>query len=194
MSAACLHRLSAETWYDKFFLSRVPKKEQKPFLTSFRILNSVGRELVWEKLFVGIKKPFDYVDTSGWMKRLLHDGQFEPSASSFADCARILDVKFKWPRHHAILLVPECRDRVYTASWGRFLTYLAKGWLNLDTVLICHPRNKECTIFWEGSGPIIGVRATRELPDPLQMKTESADAADAITSEEPCGKVDNCNE
>jgi hypothetical protein len=53
---------------------------------------------------------------------------------------------------------------VYGARWESFLGYIGAAWLNLDTVLVCHPKARDVILFWADHGPIFGKRGHRELP------------------------------
>jgi hypothetical protein len=76
-----------------------------------------------------------------------------------------MDEKLQWPEKDVALLIYH-QPTTYATLWSSFLKYLRQDYLNLDTMLICHPRARETVLFWEEYGPVFGKRGHRELPCP----------------------------
>ena len=152
-------------WFDSGFLQKVSAKQLKEFLQAFRPLSDEASTAVQNSLFAGIKKPWHYLHTTGWMKRLLHEGVPDRNISTLQQAVSAIRAKISWPDSELVLLVYH-QPNVYVTTWGRFLHYFQRGSMNLDNLIVSHPNNRDVVLFWEGSNPYLGKRGRRELPCP----------------------------
>jgi hypothetical protein len=143
------------------------------FLRAVRPLSDDLHERVRESLFAGVKQPFHYLRNTGWMRHLLREGdRLPPEAVSLEQWASHLGKRLPWQPSDVVILVYQ--PATYATTWERFLHYLRAGFLNLDTLLVCHPRKREVAMFWEGYAPTFGKRGHRELPQPRLAATDEA--------------------
>jgi hypothetical protein len=154
-----------DAWFDRGFLQGVPAPALKALLRAIRPLSADLHERVHESLFAGIKKPFHYLQSTGWMRRLLRTGCALPEAASFDQRASYMREKLAWAPADVVLLVYHQPD-TYATTWEGFLRYFRDDCINLDTMLVCHPGAREVVLFWEDHGPIFGKRGHRQLPQP----------------------------
>jgi hypothetical protein len=160
-----------EQLFDRQFLHSVPSSARREFLRAFRPLSADCSARVIASLFAGIRQPFHYVRATGWMARLLQSGVALPDTASFGQREACLAARLAWSQSDVILLVYH-QPSVYAARWGSFLRYFQAGYLDLDTVLVCHPKARDVVLFWEDHGPIFGKRGHRELPCPTWRDAE----------------------
>jgi hypothetical protein len=153
-------------WFDRGFLQQVPLKDRSEFLRAFRPLPDGASAEVQGSLFAGIKKPFHYQKATGWIKQLYQKGIFDSQISTYDEATSAIREKTRWPDEALVLLVYH-QPSVYVTTWGNFLRYFQKDCVNLDTVLVCHPTQRDVLLFWEDSCiPILGKRGRRDLPCP----------------------------
>jgi hypothetical protein len=152
-------------WFDRGFLESVPAPAQQDFLDAFRPLSADSSQRVTVSLFAGVRQPFHYVRATGWMARLLRTEAALPDTASFEQREACLRAKLAWLSADIVLLVYQ-QPTVYAARWASFLRNFRRGWLNLDTLLVCHPTARDVVLFWEEHGPAFGKRGPRELPCP----------------------------
>lgn len=154
-------------WFDRGFLRNVRQCDLKVFVRAFRLLSDVASAQVRSSLFAGVKRPFHYIKTTGWMRRLLYEGMCDREISTFVDAASAIREIITWPEEATVFLVYH-QPNAYVTSWGNFLRYFQKDCMNLDTMLVCHPTQREIVLFWEDSCvPFFGKRGNRELACPI---------------------------
>ncbi len=78
-----------------------------------------------------------------------------------------------WSEENLVLLIYQ-QPTTYATSWGSFLKFFRQDYINLDTMLVCHPKAREIVLFWEDHGPTLGKRGRRELPFPRWGATSGA--------------------
>jgi hypothetical protein len=155
-----------EEWFDRGFLTLVPSSARKEFLRAVRPLSDASSTRLTEALFAGIKQPFHYLRANGWMAQLMRSKDRSPADASFDQCAAMMQSRLAWPATDVVLLVYH-QPTVFAMRWESFLYYFRQDWLNLDTMLVCHPKARESVLFWEDQGPFFGKRGHRELPCPF---------------------------
>jgi hypothetical protein len=163
-----------DVWFDKGFLQWVPPPALKEFMRAIRPLSAELHGRVHKSLFAGIKQPFHYRHATGWMRPLLRAGWALPATASVDQRESYMREKLAWSPSDVVLLVYH-QPTTYATTWASFLRYFRKDYINLDTMLVCHPRSREVVLFWEDDGPIFGKRGHRELPQPRWDHGEEAD-------------------
>jgi hypothetical protein len=149
---------------DEDFLRFVPPERLKEFQRAFRPLRIPMHDRVQSALFAGIKQPFHYLRTAGWMHQLVRTEPALPATASFQQRESSMRSKTAWDETETVLLAYG-QSATYACTWGEFLHFFRMNFVNLDTMLVCHAHHREVVLFWEDHGPIYGKRGKRQLPE-----------------------------
>jgi hypothetical protein len=147
---------------DGQFALRVPAVKWAYFAARMRPLADGPAAEVWGRLFAGVGRPFHYERAAGWMGRVFRRARGRPSdlpaGQTVADGLAALG----WDPAAAALLVYPSRQ-VYAAAWADVLDGHRRGWVPLDTLVVCSPASSRVAVFWEGYGPYLADRGDRTL-------------------------------
>ena len=149
---------------DVQFRHRVPAVKWDFFVQQIRPLADGAAETLWSALFAGVGRPFHPQFARGWMGQFFRQSSrsqgsdlkageqfeeglcnwlgWEPSATAFLVCAA---------------------TQVYAASWSVWLDCFHRGWVPLDTSVLCSESSTRVAVFWEGFGPYFARRGARKL-------------------------------
>jgi hypothetical protein len=153
----------AERFADCQFTHLVPAAKWGFFTGRVRPLADKAAAAVWDALFAGVGRPFHYKLAAGWMGQVFRRVRSKPSdVRGGQSVDEALVGTLGWAADAAAYLVFPGRE-VYAAGWAGLLDCFRRGWVPLDTLVVCGEASDRVALFWEGFGPYFAHRGERAL-------------------------------
>jgi hypothetical protein len=153
-----------ERFTDVQFSHRVPAVKWDYFTQRMRPLADEPAGTIWSALFAGVGRPFHPRLSRGWMGQVFKNSTRVQGSDLRAgeSVEEALSAILDWEPSAAVFLV-YVPTQVYTASWADVLDCFRRGWLPIDTLVMCSESSARVAVFWEGFGPYFANRGTRDL-------------------------------
>jgi hypothetical protein len=166
--------------FDATLLRDVPAARLAEFQSRVRPLADDSAEAVWKRLFRGIRQPFHYKLSTGWMGRALRLDDRKVRRLLVEQ----LVTEFGWADDTLVLLVYNAPSSVVAGRWGWVRDCLRAKWVDTwNNVVICSDASRWSAVYWEGDGPRCVNRGDRRLLPPAEPHSAgssgSAEAGDA---------------
>jgi hypothetical protein len=118
---------------------------------------------VWENVFATVKHPFYPRKATGWMERVFksRERQEKPRRSG-KTLKQTLIEEFSWCSDNDVFLL-YATTHGYMTDLGTFLEFQERFVTYFETGILCHPKDVNVVVFWEGNGPYFGRRRDRKL-------------------------------
>jgi hypothetical protein len=149
---------------DRRLIRDVPGKRLSEFRSVIVPLRDEEAEVVRERLFRGIRRPFHYQLCAGW----LGDALRMEGKARHVPLERVGET-FGWTDDTLVLLVYQLPPGgVLVGRWSTVLRYLAAGWLPTgDNLVLCSDNSQWAGVYWDcggvGGGPRCVRRGRRRL-------------------------------
>jgi hypothetical protein len=147
--------------FDASLLRNVPADQLTEFKSRIRHLTDGLVDKICERLFRGIRRPFHFSLTSGWMRNAL---QLDREKARCVTTER-LGEELGWRAELVVFLVYHTASLdVLAGQWSLVWDCLRSGWVNTwDNPVLCSNESKWAAVFWEGGMPRCVSRGDRRL-------------------------------